>query len=259
MRRARALVAGLCTLAALASLAAAGCGRQGPAQDAEEPLTVSAAASLAEAFGRYGEGVEGGRPRYSFAGSDELAAQIRQGARPDVYAAANTKLPEALHREGLVERPVTFTTNALVLAVPADSAIDALSDLERPGADLVVGSPSVPVGSYTREVLWRLGPQRAELILAGVRSREPDVKGVVAKLVAGAADAGFVYRSDVVAAGGRLRALALPGRLRPQAAYAAAVVRGGERHALARRFVGGLRSGRGARILRAAGFGPPPR
>jgi molybdate transport system substrate-binding protein len=254
----RSLLAGACTLAALAP-AAAGCGRQGPIGGADEPLTVSAAASLAEAFGRYGEGFEGGWPRFSFAGSDELAAHVRQGARPDVYAAANTERPSALHREGLVERPVTFATNALVVAVPADSEIDALSDLERPGVDLVVGSPSVPAGAYTREVLSRLGAQRAGRILTRVRSQEPDVKGVVAKLVAGAADAGFVYRSDVVAAGGRLRALVLPERLRPRVAYAAAVVRGADRPALARRFVRGLRSSRGARILRAAGFGPAPR
>ncbi len=257
MRRGRSLLAGACTLAALAPVAG-GCGGRGPAGGAEEPLTVSAAASLAEAFGRYGEGFEGGSPRFSFAGSGELAAQVRQGARPDVYAAANTELPSGLHGEGLVERPVTFATNALVLAAPADSEIDALSDVERPGVDLVVGSPSVPVGAYTREVLSRLGSQRAGRILAGVRSQEPDVKGVVAKLVAGAADAGFVYRSDVVAAGGRLRALVLPERLRPQAAYAAAVVKGADRPGLARRFVAGLRSGRGARILHAAGFGPPP-
>lgn len=254
----RQVVAGaLCTLAALAPAIAAGCGRQGSAGDFPDPLTVSAAASLADAFVRYGEGFTGGRPRFSFAGSDELAAQIRQGARPDVYAAANTSLPDALYREGLVERPVAVATNTLVLAVPAGSEIDALSDLERPGVDLVVGSPSVPVGSYTREVLSRLDAQRAERIISGVRSQEPDVKGVVAKLAAGAADAGFVYRSDVVAAGGRLRALKLPERLRPRAAFAAAVVRGAERPALARRFVRELRSGRGARILRAAGFGAP--
>ena len=254
----RSLLARACTLAALAS-AAAGCGGQERAGGADDPLTVSAAASLAGAFGRYGEGFESGSPRFSFAGSDELAAQIRQGARPDVYAAANTELPGALYREGLVERPVTFATNAVVLAVPADSEIDGLSDLERPGVDLVVGSRSVPVGSYTREVLSRLGSQRAGRILARVRSQEPDVKGVVAKLVPGAADAGFVYRSDVVAAGGRLRALVLPERLRPPAAYAAAVVRAADRPGLARRFVAGLRSGRGARSLRAAGFEPPPR
>ena len=55
----------------------------------------------------------------SFAGSDELAAQIRAGAKPDVFAAANTKLPDELFAEGLVERPRVFAANKLVLAVPA--------------------------------------------------------------------------------------------------------------------------------------------
>ena len=56
--------------------------------------------------------------RLSFAGSDELAAQIRQGVKPDVYAAANTRLPDELYDEGLLGEPVEFATNELVLAVP---------------------------------------------------------------------------------------------------------------------------------------------
>ena len=67
--------------------------------------------------------------RLSFAGSDELAAQIRQGVKPDVYAAANTKLPDALYDEGLLEQPVEFATNTFVLAVPKDSEIDSIDDL----------------------------------------------------------------------------------------------------------------------------------
>src|SRR4051812_13976610 len=92
------------------------------------PLVVSAAASLKQAFTNYGE--QFGSVRYSFAGSDELAAQTRQGAKPDVFAAANTKLPEALHGEGLAGSPVVFAGNRLVLAVPSKGAkVSSLDDV----------------------------------------------------------------------------------------------------------------------------------
>jgi molybdate transport system substrate-binding protein len=236
----------------------AGCGGSQGAADRPE-LTVSAAASLTEALGGYGRGFGPARVRSSFAGSDELAAQIRRGVRPDVFAAANTELPQALAREGLVDPPVPFATNRLVLAVASSSRIDSLGDLEAPGRRLVIGSRSVPVGSYTRQVLARLGAERSRRILARVRSEEPDVNGVVAKVAGGAADAGFVYRSDGIAAGDRLRAIELPAHLRPEATYGVAVVRGSAQPRLARAYVAGLRAGAGAAALRQAGFGPPPR
>ena len=82
-------------------------------------LVVSAAASLDTAFNDYVDAA-GIDAKMSFAGSDELAAQIRQGVKPDVYAAANTTLPDELHKEGLVGEPTVFATNTLVLAVPQD-------------------------------------------------------------------------------------------------------------------------------------------
>jgi molybdate transport system substrate-binding protein len=245
-------------LLAAGGSAAAGCGGSDRSPGAGE-LTVAAAASLTSALEDYAGGLGDTRVRYSFAGSDELAAQIRRGARPDVYAAADVELPEALAREGLVEEPVVFASNRLVVAVPRGSPIRSLSDLRRPGVQLVVGSPSVPVGSYTRAVLGRLDPPERRAILANVRSREPDVKGVVGKLVNRAADAGFVYRSDVRASGGRLEPIELPAEVRPEVAYGAAVVRGASDLAASRRYVAGLTSARGQRALRRQGFGPPPR
>jgi molybdate transport system substrate-binding protein len=105
-------------------------------------------------------------------------------------------------------------------------------------------------------VLSRLGPAHARAILANVRSEEPDVKGIVGKLEQGAVDAGFVYYSDVIAASKRLSAITLPGRLKPDAAYAIAVVRGAPHPAQARRFVAGLLRGKGLRIMRSSGFDP---
>jgi molybdate transport system substrate-binding protein len=117
----------------------------------------------------------------------------------------------------------------------------------------------VPAGAYARAALARLPRRMRAAIRANVRSEEPDVKGVVGKLLAGAVDAGFVYRSDVRAAGGRLAAVPLPARVRPQAIDAAGVVRATDEPALARRYVAGLTGGACARALRDAGFGPPPR
>jgi molybdate transport system substrate-binding protein len=222
-------------------------------------LTVSAAASLKQAFSGYAADFDPATVRLSFAGSDELAAQIRRGARPDVYAAANTKLPAALFAEGLAERPVTFATNRLVLAVPAKaSRVRGLADVSRPGASLAIGSAGVPVGDYTRQVLGRLPAAQREAIIRNVRTDEPDVSGIVGKLMQGAVDAGFVYESDVRAAKGALEAIELPASVQPRVAYAAAVMKGTHRGTEAQAFVAGLVHGKGADALRAAGFGPPP-
>jgi molybdate transport system substrate-binding protein len=237
------------------ALVMAGCGSGGGS--GSKDLTVSAAASLKTALTQYGDGFDGARVRLSFAGSDELAAQIRKGVRPDVFAAANTKLPEALYAEGLVEKPVVFAGNRLVIAVPADSKIASIDDLAKPGVKLAIGSESVPVGEYTRKVLGGVDPATRQSIMANVRSNEPDVKGVVGKLTQGAVDAGFVYVTDVEATDGKLEAIALPAALQPSVAYGVAIVKGGKNPDAARRFVDGLVNGDGARILRAAGFEKP--
>jgi molybdate transport system substrate-binding protein len=239
------------------AVAIAGCGGGGTSGSSKtsQPLTVSAAASLKTAFLKY----HGGN-RYSFAGSDVLAAQIKAGARPDVYAAANTKLPQQLYGAGLLDKPVVFAGNRLVLAVPAKGAkVKSLADLAKPGTTIAAGSPSVPVGSYTRQVLARLPKPQSKKILANIRSNEPDVSGVVGKIAQGAVDAGFVYVTDVKAAGGRLTAIQLPAALQPRVAYAAAVVKGSKLHHKASAFVKGLLTGKGAAALSAAGFDPPPR
>ncbi|WP_028060944.1 molybdate ABC transporter substrate-binding protein [Candidatus Solirubrobacter pratensis] len=240
------------------ALVLAACGSSGGGST--PTLTVSAATSLKSAMTAYGDDFGDAKVRASFAGSDELAAQIRQGVKPDVFASANTTLPEQLYKEGLVEKPTVFAANRLVLAVPASGAkVGAIGDLEQPGVTIAMGSPSVPVGSYTRKVLAKLPTRRSDAILANVRSNEPDVGGVVGKISQGAVDAGFVYVTDVKAASGKLRAIALPDDLQPQVSYGVAVVKGAKHPEQAKAFVDGLMSGDGRRRLEAAGFLPPPR
>jgi molybdate transport system substrate-binding protein len=253
VRRLAALFAGL-------ALVAAGCsGDDGGGGNGKPELKVSAATSLKQAFTAYGKRFDRATARFSFAGSDELAAQIRQDVKPDVFAAANTKLPDQLAAAGKLEKPRVFAANRLVLAVPAtDATVRSLADLDKHGVTIAMGSATVPIGSYTREVLAKLGPARSRSVLANVRSNEPDVGGVVGKLTQGAVDAGFVYVTDVKAAGGKLRAIELPARLQPSVAYGVAVVKGAPHSDEARAFIAGLLSGTGADELRRAGFEPPP-
>jgi molybdate transport system substrate-binding protein len=240
-------------LAALVAISAGGCGDDGGAQ-----LTVLAASSLQEALTAYGTAFPAD-VRTSFAGSDQLASQIRQGVPADVYAAANTAYPWRLYHEGLAERPAVFAANRLVLAVPIGSELASMAGLAKPGVKLVIGDSTVPVGEYTREVLGRLpGPER-RAILANVRSEEPEVSSVLAKLVGGAADAGFIYVSDLKTAPPHsLRAISIPRDLQPDVAYAATVLDDALHPGLAHRYLDGLLGGHGQADLRRAGFLPPP-
>ena len=252
MRRFGVLVASLV-------LAVAGCGGDDESSGGKPQLTVSAAASLKQAFTEYGKAFPDASSRFSFAGSDELAAQIERGVKPDVFAAANTKLPDALYDKGLVEKPTVFAGNRLVLAVPADGArVSSLRDLESKGVKLAIGAETVPIGSYTRDTLAKLPPAQEKAILANVRSEEPDVAGIIGKLTQGAVDAGFLYASDVRATDDTLKAIDLPDSLQPTVAYGVAVVKGAKHPEEAKAFIAGLLDGKGAQALEAAGFLPPP-
>jgi molybdate transport system substrate-binding protein len=243
----------LAVLAAVALLGA-GCG----GDDGKPTIKVSAASSLKTAFESYGKEFASAKASFSFAGSDELAAQIRQGVKPDVYAAANTKLPDQLYASGLAEKPVEFAANRLVIAIPAQSGrVTSIGDLAKPGVTIAAGSPTVPVGSYTRQVITRLPHAEAAAIEHNIRSNEPDVAGVVAKVAEGAVDAGFVYTTDVKAAAGKLGAVEIPARLEPRVVYGAAVVKGAGHPDQAQRFIDGLLAGNGLRALVNAGFLPP--
>lgn len=239
------------------ALVAAGCGSS---SGGKPDLTVSAAASLTKAFTKYGTQFSPANARFSFAGSDELAAQIHQGVKPDVFASANLKLPNQLYAEGLVSKPVAFAANRLVITVPPGSTkVRSIADLARPGVTIALESPNVPAGAYTRMVLSHLPAAEQTKILANVRSNEPDVKGVIAKVTEKAVDAGFVYVTDVTATSGAAQAIALPNSLQPQVAYGIAVVKGAKHPAQAQAFIDGMLHGPGEQDLLSAGFLPPPK
>jgi molybdate transport system substrate-binding protein len=216
------------------------------------PITVFAAASLTEVLPRIDTA-----PRYSFAGSDQLALQIRQGAPADVFAAASPRQTQLLYRDGLVLKPVAFATNKLIVLVPRSNpaGIRSVYDLRRPGVKVVIGDHTVPIGTYTRQILDTLGITAD--VTKNVVSEETDVKGIVAKVALGEADAGFVYRTDAKPVASRTRTIALPNWAQPAIRYELAVVKAGSHRVAAQAFVKKVVSKRGRLLLAAAGFGLP--
>jgi molybdate transport system substrate-binding protein len=222
--------------------------------DGSGRLTVFAAASLTDVLPAVDP-----RPRYGFAGSDQLAFQIQQGAPADVFLAASPKYPELLYKQGLVQKPIQFATNTLVLIVPKanPAGIHAVADLTKPGVKIVIGDPSVPVGAYTRTVLANLGISAG--VLKNVVSQETDVRSVLAKVALGEADAGFVYITDAKTVTGKVAVIAIRESAQPHVVYEAAVVKSSPHLQAAYRFLTRLIRPAAQQTLERCGFGPRPK
>jgi molybdate transport system substrate-binding protein len=239
-------------VAAAAALAVAGTAAGQGDRIAGGQATVLAAASLTEVLPKLDPDA-----RASFGGSNQLAQQIRLGFPVDVFLSASPKYAQDLYREGLVRKPVVFASNSLVFVVPKTNParIRSVADLaKRPKLRLVVAGPAVPIGLYTREVLKRLSLLR---VLRKTVSLEPDVKGIVGKVALGEADAGFVYRTDVRAVAGKVRAIPFPKKAQPTVLYEAAIAASPRDLGAAQAFMTALLGGEGRAALRAAGFGLP--
>jgi len=222
--------------------------------DGSGRLTVFAAASLTDVLPAVDP-----RPRYGFAGSDQLAFQIQQGAPADVFLAASPKYPELLYKQGLVQKPIQFATNTLVLVLPKanPAGIHAVADLTEPGVKIVIGDPSVPVGAYTRTVLANLDISAA--VLKNVVSQETDVRTVLAKVALGEADAGFVYITDAKTVKGKVGVIAIRDSAQPHVVYEAAVVKSSPHLQAAYRFLTRLIRPAAQQTLERYGFGPRPK
>lgn len=230
MRRLGAVVAGVLLLAP-----ACGAGTSG--------VTVAAAASLTGAFEALGGAT------FSFAGSQQLVAQVEAGAPVDVVATADPQAMDRLVREGLVDPPATFARNRLAIAVPPENParIAGLADLGRGGVKVVLADPAVPAGRYARQMLDRAG------VVVQPVSLELDVKAVARTVAAGEADAGIVYATDVAGAG----RVDIPDAANVVATYPVAVVRATGDRAGAQAFVDRLLGPAGRAALAGQGFELP--
>jgi molybdate transport system substrate-binding protein len=218
---------------------------------ARAQVTVYAAASLTDVLPRIDPA-----ERYSFGGSNALAAQIQQGAPADVFASANMTLPAQLYARGLCSRPVVFTRNALVVVVPAanPAAIRSVFDLSKQGVKLVIADAGVPVGSYTLQILKQMNLSTA--VLKNVVSRETDVREVLSKVALGEADAGFVYSTDARTVPGKVKVIKVPAWAEPKVQYGICLVSSSPDKAGGQAFVTRLLSRTGQAKLIAAGFLP---
>jgi molybdate transport system substrate-binding protein len=195
---------------------------------------------------------------YSFAGSNALATQIRNGAPADVFAAANPDNPARLFAQGVIGRPVMFTRNALVIVVPKSNpaGISSVYDLAKSGVKLDVAASSVPVGSYTQQVLKQMN--LSTKVLPNVVSQETDVRSVLAKIALGQADAGFVYSTDAQTVPNDVKVIKVPAWAQPKVVYAMAIVSRSPNRAAAQAFIDRVVSRAGQATMLRYGFLPLP-
>lgn len=249
-RRALRAVVGLSVVALLVPLAACG-------SDEEEggtTLRVLAAASLTDALEEagavYEREHEGTELTFSFAGSQELAAQIRQGAPADVVATADTTTMAGLRAQTGPATVIAKNRLTIVVAPGNPERVRGLDDLGRDDLKVVLAAPEVPAGRYAAEVLQKRGVEVHPV------SEEPNVRAVLGKVGLGEADAGVVYVTDA-ASNDKVATVPVPEESNAVAVYPAAVLNESEHAAAARDFIAWLRAAPGQRVLRAAGFQAP--
>jgi molybdate transport system substrate-binding protein len=246
MKRISSLILiGLVVAAAYSSVAAS--------QTKAGPLSIYAAASLTGVFKAYD-----GSERYSFAGSNVLETQIKQGAPADIFASASPVNTQRLYAAGLVDKPATFTANRLALIVPKSNpaGLKSVYDLKNGKVKLVIAGAAVPVGGYTRTVLKKMG---LSSVLSKVVSQESDVKAVTGKVALGQADAGFVYVTDAQAVNDKVTLIRIPAWAQPRVRYEIAVVSKSANKDAAQAWIKGILSSKGQAALSDAGFLPIPK
>lgn len=237
----------------------------------EGTLSVFAAASLTDAFEELATAFEAANPGvavlYNFAGSQQLAAQINEGAPADVFASANRAQMQAAIDGGRIAggSEQTFVRNRLVVITPADNpaGISALQDLANPGLRLILADAAVPVGQYSLDFLAKASalPAYTEsyspTVLANVVSFEDNVRSVLTKVALGEGDAGIVYATDAALDADSISQIAIPDELNTIASYPVAPLSDSPNAALAEAFIAYLLTPEGQAVLTRYGFISP--
>ncbi|MFJ2647505.1 molybdate ABC transporter substrate-binding protein [Streptomyces sp. NPDC087420] len=222
---------------------------------ASADLTVLAASSLTDVFKTAGAAYESSHPgtkvTFSFAGSQELAAQVKQGAPADALVTADTKTIDGLTSD--TGTPTIIAKNRLVIATGEGNPdkVESLKDLADPKLKVVLAAPEVPVGRYSEQVL------DAQKIDVKPVSQEPNVRAVLSKVELGEADAGIVYKTDAETAPDKVDAIEIPDAQNAIAQYPAATLKTSKHAEAAAAFVAWLSGPEAQKILQDAGFQKP--
>ncbi|SNV57927.1 molybdate ABC transporter substrate-binding protein [Veillonella rodentium] len=258
MKKILALLMSICMIAFLA-----GCGNDnGKTADSEKPstsekITVQAAASLKGALTELADTYKKDRHladdqiAVNFAGSGTLRQQIEQGAPASLFISADEKNMKMLQEKDLVTDVKPFVTNELVLVVPKGQpqiSLDQITTVKR----IVLGTPeTVPAGNYGKQVLTKMGVwEQVEPNVVYAK----DVKSVTASISRGAGDAGFIYKTDAIAAGDAVQIAAVtPVDSHDPVIYPIGIIKKYD-NALAKDFYQYVMSDEGKKILEKYGF-----
>ncbi|MFD6431422.1 molybdate ABC transporter substrate-binding protein [Streptomyces venezuelae] len=258
-RTVRRTVAAAATAALLVPLAACGSDDDSDGKKDEGgkdvSLTVLAASSLTDVFATAEKAYEKEHPgtkiTVSAAGSQELAAQVKQGAPADVLVTADTKTMDGL--KGETGEPTVIAKNRLVIATREGNPekVKGLKDLGSGKLKVVLADDTVPVGRYSKQVLDKQG------VTVKPVSKEANVRSVLSKVELGEADAGIVYKTDAATAPGKIDAVEIPDAQNAVASYPAATLKGSKNSEAAAAFVKWLSTPEAQKMLRDAGFQKP--
>jgi len=284
MRRLGAFLLLLATAAMLAACGGDSGGSStsgtGASSGASSKLTVFAAASLTDPFTTIGKQFEAANPgvkvTFNFAGSNTLVTQISQGAPADVFASADTQNMGKLVSQSLVDTPTPFIKNTLTVAIPAANPgkIENLKDLANDGVKIAAGAEDVPIGTYTSQVLAKMGesstygPDYEKAVKANIVSqetsvsvtpvtKETDVKAALTKVKLGEVDAALVYRTDARSAAADVDGIEFPESASAINDYPIVVLKNAANKAGAEAFVAWVRSAKGQAVLAGVGFQAP--
>ena len=264
MRRPASLAA---ALTVTTSLALSGCGASSDDNSSNSPsansdslkgtLNIFAAASLTESFTTLGKRFEAAHPgvtvKFNFGASSALAESIDQGAPADVFASASAKTMDTVVKAGGAKDPKTFASNTMEIAVPPNNPgkVTTLADLAKPSLKIALCQAQVPCGATAQKVFTKAK------ITVKAKTLGADVKSVLTTVELGEVDAGVVFKTDVQAAGSKVKGIDIPADLNASTAYPIATLSKAPNAAAAAAFEEYVLSADGTKVLTAAGFTAP--